>query len=296
MQPGDIIQAVDRDLVQNACDVTAAIEKRGCVEMKLTVRRSGDTFGIRLRPVEAAKLRPPKLDDQRACEQGDGEACTALAKAHGEDVVLMRQACDLGDPEGCYVAGLKVRDDAEKVAFYQQACDGGYAQACTNLGWMYQNAHGVNKDPAAAARLYKRACDGNACYLPNNLGCVNLGRMFRDGEGVEQNQTVAARLFRDVCARSPLSDEDAKNIARSCSLAGTAYLEGMGVPKDIKLALPLLEKGCAANDTFGCFNLGTVYEFATGVAADKARAIGYYQNACDHGDGEACDRAAALRN
>jgi TPR repeat protein len=294
LHPGDVIQAIDRDLLQNACDASAAIAKRGCAGMKLTIRRGGETMSIGVRAVDASTLPARRLDDQRACEQGDGEACTSLAKAHDEDLVLMRQACDLGDPEGCYVAGLKVGDDREKVAFYEQACDGGYSQACTNLGWMYQNAKAVNKDSAAAARLYKRGCDGNACYLPNNLGCVNLGRMFRDGDGVEEHQTVATRLFRNVCSRSPLSDEDAANIARACSLAGTAYLSGAGVPKDVLQALPLLEKSCAASDTLGCFNLGIVYENGAGVTADKGRAIGYYQRACDHGDGEACQRAAAL--
>ena len=294
IQPGDIIQAIDRNLLQNACDVNAAIAKRGCVDTKLTIRRDAGTMSITVRPVDASKLKQRALDDQRACEQGDGEACTSLAKAHGDDIVLMRQACDLGDPEGCYVVGLKVSDDKQKVAAYEQACDGGYSQACTNLGWMVHNAKGVNKDFAAAARLYKRGCDGNACYLPNNLGCVNLGRMFRDGEGVEANQTVATRLFRDVCGRTPLSDEDAGNIARACSLAGTAYLSGAGVPKDVLHAIQLLEKGCAASDTFGCFNLGTVYENGDGVATDKTRAIEYYRRACEHDDAEACARVAAL--
>jgi TPR repeat protein len=297
IQTGDVIQAVDRDLVQSACGLTAAIAKRGCGAVRLSIRRGGDTISLTVRPVDSASLPQGNIDDQRACQEGDAAACTALAKAHGEAVDLLRLACDLGDTEGCYVLGLKLRDDKEVAAAYEQACDGGYSQACTNLGWMYENGRGVNKDLTAAVRLYQRGCDGATCSLPNNLGCVNLGRAFRDGNGVEANQVVATRLFRQVCSRTPVpgSSEDEANIARACSLAGTASLFGNGVQRDIREALALLEKGCAAGDTFGCYNLGTIHDNGAGVTADKNRAITYYQRACDRGDTEACSRAATLK-
>ena len=180
---------------------------------------------------------------------------------------------------------------------YEQACNGGYSQACTNLGWMYENAHGVNEDLAASVRLYKRGCDGSSCSAPNNLGCVNLAKAFRAGRGTEKNDVVATRLFRDVCRRTgvPGSTEDAATIARACSLAGTALVLGQGVVSSPEEGLRLLEKGCSVDDTFGCYNLGAFYETGTGVAADKKRAITYYQRACDHGDSEACDRIAPLQ-
>jgi TPR repeat protein len=294
---GDVVQAIDRNLIQNACALTSAIEKSGCASVRLSIRRSDETVALKVRPVDIASLPRKAIGDQQACQDGDGEACTALAKAHGETIDLLRLACDLGDPEGCYVLGLKLRNDKEVAAAYEQACDGGYSQACTNLGWIYENARGVNQDFSAAARLYKHACDGNSCYLPNNLGCVNLGRLFRDGKGVEANQTVAMRLFRQVCSRTSIrgSQEDAANIARACSLSGTALLFGNGVQPNVAEGLTLLEKGCGENDTFGCYNLGTVYDNGTGVGQDKTRAIGYYQRACDHGDEESCARLAVLK-
>ncbi|MGZ4777864.1 MAG: PDZ domain-containing protein [Thermoanaerobaculia bacterium] len=297
LQAGDVIQAIDHDLVQSACGLKSGIAKRGCDSATLNVRRGTDTISIKVRPVDAASLPQRTIGDQQACQDGDAAACTALAKAHGETIDLLRLACDLGDPEGCYMLGLKLRDDKEVAAAYEQACDGGYSQACTNLGWIYENARGVNKDLAAAVRLYRRGCDGSACSAPNNLGCVNLGRSFRDGNGVEKNQAVATRLFRQVCSRTPVrgSSEDGATIARACSLAGTALLFGDGVQPNVAEALTLLEKGCGENDTFGCYNLGTVYDNGTGVGPDKTRAIGYYQRACDHGDEESCARLAVLK-
>lgn len=297
LRPGDVIQAVDSDLIQSACGLTSAIAKHGCDQARLSVRRGIDTIALDVTLADSSTLPPRRFNAQRACQGGDAAACTALAKTHGEAVDLLHLACNLGDAEGCYVLGLKLRNDKEVAAAYEQACDGGYAQACTNLGWMYENARGVNKDPAAAARLYKRGCDGSPCSAPNNLGCVNLGRAYRDGTGVEQDQFLATRLFRQVCDRAPIagSKEDASHIARACSLAGTASLFGEGAGRDIQQALTLLEKGCAAGDTFGCYNLGTIYENGKEVPQDRSRAVTYYQRACDNGDAEACQRTAVLR-
>ena len=297
LRPGDVIQAVDSDLIQSACGLTGAIAKHGCDQARLSVRRGIDTIALDVTLADASTLPPRRVDEQRACQGGDAAACTALAKTHGETVDLLHLACDLGDAEGCYVLGLKLRNDREVAAAYEQACDGGYAQACTNLGWIYENARGVNKDPTAAARLYKRGCDGSPCSAPNNLGCVNLGRAYQDGTGVEKDQFLATRLFRQVCDRAPVagSKEDASHISRACSLAGTASLFGEGAGRDIQQALTLLEKGCAAGDTFGCYNLGTIYENGKEVPQDKSRAVTYYQQACDNGDAEACQRTAVLR-
>jgi len=298
LQAGDVIQAVGSDLVQNVCGFRSAIERSGCRQVRLVVRREEATMKIDVRLVEASSLPGPKGDDQAACKSGDGAACTRLAKAHDDAPDLLQLACDLGDAEGCYLLALKIGNNRKGAAAYLQACDGGNALACTNLGWMYDHGTGVSHDNEMAARLYERGCAGSRCTGPNNLGCVNLGRLYRDGLGVKEDKAAAFRLFRDVCNRRPREGdaEDAGHIARACSLAGTALLFGEGVTKSIPSALSLLEKGCAAADTFGCYNLGTVYENGDVVPQDKPRAIGYYQRACDQGDTEACERAKALRS
>ena len=293
---GDVIQGVGGDLVQNACDVRLAIAKHGCGEVRLAIRRGRDTIALDATLVDASRFRRKKSDHATACQNGDGAACTSLAKAHDDDIVILRQACDLGDGEGCFMLGLKLGNGKEGAAAYEQACDDGNPLACTNLGFIYQNGHGVPIDLDAALRLYIRACDGSRCSGRNNLGCVNLGRLYRDGIGVKADPERAISLFREVCDRpSRLGDaEDAANIARACSSAGTTWLYGEGVARDIPRSLGLLEKGCRAGDTLGCFNLGVLYEYGNEVPQDKGRAAGYFKQACDHGDKEACQRGAAL--
>lgn len=292
LQPGDVIQAIGGDLVQNVCGLRSAIERQGCAQVRLVIRREPDTIKLDVRLVPSASLPQPRSDDTAGCKNGDGAACVRLARAHDSAPDLLQLACDLGDADGCYELALKRPNDRRGAAAYQQACDGGNALACTNLGWMYERGQGVALDTELGARLYERGCAGSPCTGPNNLGCVNLGRLYRDGVGVKKDGAAATRLFRDVCGRKPREgdDEDAGNIARSCSLAGTAFLFGEGVPRNIPQALTLLEKGCAAADTFGCYNLGVIYDNGDDVPQDKTRAAGYYQRACDHGDSEACGR------
>src|SRR5437764_11685528 len=46
LQPGDVIQAVGGDLVQNVCGLHSAIERHGCGEVRLAVRRDTATIDI----------------------------------------------------------------------------------------------------------------------------------------------------------------------------------------------------------------------------------------------------------
>lgn len=278
IKTGDVIQGVGDHLIQNACDFDAELAKRtACRDLDLTIRRATETLRIN------AKLVPRKATEPQDCKKGVPSACTAMGVQH-KAVDLFKLGCDLGDAEGCYLFAVNVGEkDPQARAAYRQACDGGNALACTNLGWMMQFGHGGRVDEEQSVEYYRRGCKGSACSGPNNVGCLNLARMIRDGVGTKKNADEANRIFAEVCDRKPASSDEARDIARACSLAGTALLT-----KHIPQALTLLEKGCAANDSFGCFNLGAIYDRGEVVKEDRARARAYYRKACDAGDEEAC--------
>jgi TPR repeat protein len=285
---GDVIQAVDDQLIQNVCGFDRAIAKHSCDEARLTIRRGNSTMelSVKLTP----KLPPSRLDQQQACAINVPSACTALGVKH-KQIDLFGLGCDLGDAEGCYFFAVNAGENSSRARdAYREACDFGNPLACTNLGWMLQFGHGGNIDVDESMRLYRKGCDGSPCDPPNNVGCVNLGRMLADRKAYRDSTPI----FRQVCDRTPLNDEDAHVISRACSLAGTASMFGNGTPMNIAEAVKLLEKGCAADDSFGCFNLATIYDNGELVKEDRARAMGYYRNACVHGDGEACTRYAKL--
>ena len=76
----------------------------------------------------------------------------------------------------------------------KKACDGGNMLGCTNLGVMYTNGNGVEKDFSKAVQLFKKACDGGVM-----LGCNYLGAMYADGNGVEKNEQKAVELYKKAC-------------------------------------------------------------------------------------------------
>jgi uncharacterized protein len=63
--------------------------------------------------------------------------------------------------------------------------------AQTNLGVMFENGRGVEKDPAQAAQWYRRAADkGNA------QAQFNLGDLYEAGRGVDKDLNQALDWFR----------------------------------------------------------------------------------------------------
>ena len=220
------------------------IEKQGCGEVLFTVRRGTDTLALHAHLADASRFHRKKS----TCEEGDGAACTVLAKAHDNDVVLLRQACDLGDGEGCYRLGLALDNTPEGAAAYQQACDAGNSFACTNLGWIAHNGAGMPVDLDLAARLYKRGCEGSACSARNDLGCLNLGRLYRDGIGVKQDPQRALELFQLVC------DYGSEAAARACFNAGAYYEDRTNLTR----AVAYYQRACDKKDAEACERLGVL--------------------------------------
>ena len=242
LKAGDIIQGVDSELVQNVCDVRSAMAKHGCGDVRLTIRRGDDTMIVNVRLTGAQPRKPSR------CEDGDGAACTALARAHNDDVVLFRQACDLGDGEGCYRLGLALGNTPEGAAAYEQACDAGNSFACTNLGYIAQNGEGMRADLDLAARLYKRGCDGSSCSARNDLGCLNLGRLYRDGIGVKEDAERALALFRLVC------DYGSEAAGRACFNVAAYYEDHNYEPH----AIAFYQRACDKKDAEACERLGVL--------------------------------------
>ena len=246
---------------------------------------------------------------ERSCALHYATGCVDLAflYAAGRDGVtrddaratpLFVEACDGGEPAGCYNVALMYQngrgvsaDLAVAVAAYEDGCLGGSSPACDNLGTLYNQGRGVAASPEKAAALYERACKGSFWDSGNADGCVNLGRSYRDGKGVEKNPSRAVELFSEVCDRSPADPDDVNTspaATTACSLLGAQYAHGSGVAADQGLAILHSQQGCDGGDAFGCYNLGVLYLNGEGVAADDAAALAYFRRACEAGDAEGC--------
>jgi len=133
--------------------------------------------------------RAGPLDDaQDAYKRGDYETAYRLLQPLAERGDSAAET-DLGF---LYANGQGVqRNYAEAVRLYRLAADRGYGPAQRNLGWMYADGHGVGRSYIEAAHWFKLAADQGDDEAQNDLGT-----MYEKGLGVAQNYREAMRLYR----------------------------------------------------------------------------------------------------
>jgi Sel1 repeat len=134
---------------------------------------------------------------------------------HGPPTTAMAPAPTSAAPSA------KPSNDESRAAAFNQLCDGGDMGGCSNLGAMYANGIGVEKDNGRAVALYKQACDGG-----NMVGCTNLGAMYASGIGVVKDGARAIALYKQAC------DNDNQPYCFACNNLAGMYASGEGVAKD----------------------------------------------------------------
>lgn len=234
---------------------------------------------------------------QRACANGDGQACSALglryedglgiADDDAKALELFDHACALGAGTGCFHAGLMygtghgvARDDREAQAWYARAeaawspgCTDAETTWCTKLGLLNEQGFGVPKDRVKALALYDRACAG-----AHPDGCVSAAALRLAEPDGDAGTAIAA--IRTAC--------DA-GYAQGCGALGKLYLTGgHDIAVDAERAKELLERSCHAGDAHGCTMLAGVLTLNQGVTPDPAAAAWYAARACDLGGSAGC--------
>ena len=94
----------------------------------------------------------------------------------------------------------------------------GNAKAQYNLGVMYRNGHGVDKDYAEAMGWWRKAAEQGNAGAQNNLGV-----MYRNGLGVPQDYAEAVGWWRKAAEQGD---------ANAQYNLGLMYKNGQGVPQD----------------------------------------------------------------
>lgn len=102
------------------------------------------------------------------------------------------------------------RNRAITVARYEQACERGTAEACNELGFMYEVGRYVRQDPSQAAALYRQACEGGSA-----TGCSNYGVMYANGEGVAQDDVRAHAWFNLAAANGDAAGLEFRDLIAS---------------------------------------------------------------------------------
>ncbi len=157
---------------------------------------------------------------------------------------------------------------------WREACDGGNASGCTNLGVLYRNGEGVAQDYVEAQRLYRIGCDGGDAQ-----GCSNLGYLHLSGYGVPQNYAEALRLYWKGCDGGSM---------QGCTNIGAMYSTGNGVPQSFPEAMKLYIRACDGGNGMGCSNLAGMYANGQGAPTNPAEATRLRARACSLGYRASC--------
>lgn len=178
--------------------------------------------------------------------------------------------CNLG---AMYREGIGVdKDEKEAVKLYQLAAAQGHSIAQFNLGACYEDGiGGLEKDEKEAVRLYQlAAAQGNS-----GAQC-NLGFCYLNGiGGLEKNGEKAVSFFK--------LSADQKNSEAQSNL-GYCYRFGIGVDEDVQKAFEFLQLAVAQGNAAAQLNLGDCYERGIGVGMDKKKACDLYKLSMDQGN------------
>lgn len=110
---------------------------------------------------------------------------------------IYRSRCDESRAAACFGMGRLLERQGhpdEALRMYTRACDGGWADACSSVGFAYYTAHGVRWDVAAAAKFFIKACE-----LGSSVGCANSGDVYRYGAGATLDHKKAFAHYEKAC-------------------------------------------------------------------------------------------------
>ena len=119
-----------------------------------------------------------------------------------------QKAAELKDPMGIHNLGVYYRDELNPPDFekardcFLESSELGLSRSSNDLGTMYYNGNGVEKNFETAAKWYKKAIEQEN---PFHLAFKNLAAMYKHGQGVGQDTDESIRLlFEGAKLGSPL--------------------------------------------------------------------------------------------
>jgi uncharacterized protein len=153
-------------------------------------------------------------------------------------------------------------DYAIALREFRLLADQGHAVAQYDLGLMYFNGQGVQRDFTEAVKWFRLAADKGHAGAKSNLGA-----MYLSGQGVPQNVAEAVRLYRLAAGQG---------YAIAQHNLGAMYLSGQGVAQDYVEAARWFRLAAEQGYASAQFGLGVLYEDGQGVAQDYVRAHMWY--------------------
>jgi TPR repeat protein len=205
----------------------------------------------------------------------------------------------------CYDKGTGVKEDKQEAAFwYKNAADNGSSYAMYRLGLCYQYGIGVEENISKAMYWQQEAAElGNVCAM------CELGGFNEDGVDKEQDYSKAIYCYKEAVkavesnmasfgmyrqagtegekSTFELIDWQHKGEKRCYAVAlykiGHFYENGLGVEKDVSIAVGCYKKAAKHGHKSAMFSLGAFYLDGEVVEKDATKAAELYERAANLG-------------
>ncbi|SIQ06842.1 TPR repeat [Rhizobium sp. RU20A] len=156
-------------------------------------------------------------------------------------------------------------DHAGAFAEISAAAESGLVIAKAQLGYLYDQGIGTNRDLQKAMTLYRAGADGNVGFAAHNLAVV-----LRDEKDAPIDHAASFALFQKAVSLG--YDQSLVDV-------GFAYDTGNGVPQDYAEALVWYRKAAEKDIPEAENNIGVLYEEGNGVEQDASQALAWYRKA-----------------
>lgn len=187
----------------------------------------------------------------------------------------LREKAEKGDAKAQYELGRVYangtgveKNTMEALKWFRSSAEQGYAAGQNGLGWMYQFGEGVPEDYQQALRWFRLAADQGE---PKAM--ANLGKMYFRGNGVTEDRSESARLFRKAA--------EAGDAGGQVELA-QAYANGWGVEQNMTEAASWFRKAADQNLPDAQIELAQMYDEGRGVEQSHARASEWYRKSAEN--------------
>lgn len=173
-----------------------------------------------------------------------------------------------------------VGQDAKRTkALYSKSCNIKKGSACSYKAW--QDGEGGSLEKAAGYYGKKCPSDPQSCVV---MGWVNS----KDAQG---NLVDTASASKGYNYHKRACD---KAYAPGCSGMAEMHIAGVGAAQNYGLARRYASEGCKAQDYWGCYLEGTIYERGLGVGVDMNKATLLFRKACRKNVPHACIKIAEM--
>lgn len=169
----------------------------------------------------------------------------------------------------------------QDIAALEQKANQGEEDAQYELGMLYKNGFGVQKDYMKAIDWLTKAADQGDVDAPFQLARIYQSSSTPDYEKAAKWYIKAADQGEDIAQ---------KNL-------GEMYENGLGVPQDYTKAIELYTQSAKQGNAIALMKLGVIYENGNKtIPQDKAKAKEYYKQACLNKSQDGCDAYKRLND